>query len=856
MKYGDTLRQRSIPEWGHYNIDYDYLKDLIKHQTTPGTNKAVSIPGQGESTERAFGDTFFNVLSQQHDRINLFVRSKSGEIERRLEHISKTLDQLRARRDPASGRLPARTVERYAKIDADVARTGEEIRSLSRFQVTQRTGFIKILKKYKRWTKDRELSHVFKQEISGRPDSLFQLDLGYLLDQYIDVLDALRSAFDADGASTSNAENANGQSSAARISRVLEKDDDLDFDLALNTVPLGSKGNKATYWIHPDHIVEAQVLLLQHTRLYISKTRRNASIRGTPIRRHSSTANLDPYFGNEDTTGLVVLDHAEAFAFKQNASTIGATEELQGSIGIKAAGQVRCCATGEAAVVVCTTETSSQGQSPGAVKTAKMDRRRLSNFLDKSVNEGSMKHTGNSNGSVNDDTSAVRQWLAEHQSTRPIAGVVSKRTRFTGLHNNSTGGIWATLDKDVYMKDSLYKDLADDDWTSTARAESAKRFPHAILEIRREGNQAMALIQTLDRSHLVERVRGFSLEAHAVWTCCQPSAMSAPFWISLLEKDIRKLPEPVKKRSRRARDSMTGSQVQLSPPATSTSNTSYDGQSSPLASRYEESSATSVHEFVDPPPLQAFRKKSRRPFSEYPPPMNRDEPEPEVQQRYWNEYDHPEDEETGYYIYVDPDAPIKYPGQDFVEALAKKTKKLFGINDKADQASLSTAEDSDDDDTVDSSPIIHAANYGTIDSRGQAASQNGYFSTLFRSLRDPRHDADLLHERRALLGQVETHQHKIEMTKLRFYSTALGAAVVIDLILGLMTTTSRKKERGVVDAAVLLGTICTLMLCVVAVISMRTRQDRLGLVHQGAVLSISGAVVALDVLLLLWVLRI
>ena len=104
------------------NIDYDYLKDLIKQQTTPGTNKAVSIPGQGESTERAFGDTFFKVLAEQHDRINLFVRSKSGEIERRLHHISKTLDQLRAKRDPASGRLPARTVERYAKIDEDVAR--------------------------------------------------------------------------------------------------------------------------------------------------------------------------------------------------------------------------------------------------------------------------------------------------------------------------------------------------------------------------------------------------------------------------------------------------------------------------------------------------------------------------------------------------------------------------------------------------------------------------------------------------------------------------------------------------------------------------------------------------------------
>jgi hypothetical protein len=247
----------------------------------------------------------------------------------------------------------------------------------------------------------------------------------------------------------------------------------------------------------------------------------------------------------------------------------------------------------------------------------------------------------------------------------------------------------------------------------------------------------------------------------------------------------------------------------------------------------------------------------RKPYSDYPPPMNRGDSEPEVQQRYWNEYDHPEDEESGYYIYIDPDASVKFPGQELFEAMTRSTKRLFGMRDKAYQASLSVTEDSDDDDdTVDSSPIVHAANYGTVNSQGQPARHEGYFSTLFRSLRDPHHDAELLQERRALLGQVETHQHKTEMTKLRFYSTALGAAIVIDLILGLMTVTSRKKERGAVDAGVLLGTICTLILCIVAVISMRTRKERLGWIHQGAVLSIAGAVVALDVLLLLWVLRI
>jgi hypothetical protein len=50
------------------------------------------------------------------------VRSKSGEIERRLDHISKSLEQLRWKSgaETQGARLPARTVERYAKIDADV----------------------------------------------------------------------------------------------------------------------------------------------------------------------------------------------------------------------------------------------------------------------------------------------------------------------------------------------------------------------------------------------------------------------------------------------------------------------------------------------------------------------------------------------------------------------------------------------------------------------------------------------------------------------------------------------------------------------------------------------------------------
>jgi len=290
---------------------------------------------------------------------------------------------------------------------------------------------------------------------------------------------------------------------------------------------------------------------------------------------------------------------------------------------------------------------------------------------------------------------------------------------------------------------------------------------------------------------------------------------------------------------------------------TSTSNTSYDGQLSPLASR-GESSVTSAQEFVDPPPLQAFRKKRRRPYSDYPAPIVPADQAPELQ-RYWNEYDHPEDDDTGgYYIYVESDAPFKWPLEDTGKKLSRWTRQKLGLRTRAEAENLESAADdeSSDDDTLDESPIMRNANYGTLPALNRRLPQEGYFSSLIRSLHNPRRDAEALEERRSLLGELEVRQHKTEMTKFRFYSTCLVTAIVIDSILGLMTMTSRKKQRGAVDIGVLVGTICTLMLCVVAIISMKTRRERLGWIHQGAVLSIAAAIVALDVLLLSWVAQI
>ena len=68
------------------NIDYNDIKHLIKVRTTRGQGQAKPIPGTDNETKsfHAFEDELYRELRDQHQRIDLFVQSKAGEVGRRL----------------------------------------------------------------------------------------------------------------------------------------------------------------------------------------------------------------------------------------------------------------------------------------------------------------------------------------------------------------------------------------------------------------------------------------------------------------------------------------------------------------------------------------------------------------------------------------------------------------------------------------------------------------------------------------------------------------------------------------------------------------------------------------------------
>ncbi|KAL2073753.1 hypothetical protein VTL71DRAFT_11079 [Oculimacula yallundae] len=199
MKYGQTFLAQSVPQWAAYNVDYDELKNLIKVNTTKDQATAIAIPGQADHGLEKFEAAFYNELSNQHDRVDLFVKSKADEIGRRLQHLQKVVLRLLARTSRRPGcEILQKQRDKFARYNVQIERCGDDIRYLQRFVSAQRMAFHKILKKYKKWTGSRALGERFNDEVLGNPKSFVRRDFSTLMSQYQDLSVNLRSSTPAD----------------------------------------------------------------------------------------------------------------------------------------------------------------------------------------------------------------------------------------------------------------------------------------------------------------------------------------------------------------------------------------------------------------------------------------------------------------------------------------------------------------------------------------------------------------------------------------------------------------------------------------------------------------------------------
>ncbi|MCJ1389244.1 hypothetical protein MMC18_002100 [Xylographa bjoerkii] len=890
MKYGATLQQRSIPEWGTYNIDYNEIKHLIKRRTTRSQGQAILISGQAAASKASddFEDELYAELLDQHQRIDLFVRSKSGEIERRLDHLHKQVLNL-VKQCQATTRKPisVRRLEKFAKAESEVLRAGEEIQSLAQFVGAQRLAFRKLIKKYKKWTGSSRLGTRFQNEVLSRPTNFSQKDFGPLLERWTGVLATVRSPFETgfswqtDGRAQSispphsrtssrsvrrptAAQEATcylrtDTTSAADLSTMYITGDDVDVDTAFASLPLGNTGGKAVYWVHPDNLVQLHILLLRYSRLRL----RGEGSKSSPSSSHSGSRRTSlqssTSSGIADEAGTIVCDDLQNFAERRNATTVSDMESVPGTVPEEAAVCIRYSSKGEAIVVITNFATSqSGGRTRGistSVKKARLKRKLLNRVfaehgssLSPSGSSTDMIGSGSESCSMNNDVEAIRQWLFDHQEVQPLVHLRSSRTRFVGLGNSDATGIWAILDKSVSMKRSSINDLKDLSRSRSLKDPASEEFPYAVLEVRWERTSQPDLVKALDETHLTERVRGFSLATHAVAMLCKPPGMPPPFWLPALNRDIRKVPAPGSL-SRRQSSALQRSSTAVSPEVQSNSATSVtDGPSGSGISANPplESPATSVGEQVEAPHLTVIKKK-RRTRKEHP--LTRQISSSEAPpQRYWNEFDDgdeaPQDE--AYTIFIDPNAQSTFPG------VASISKMITAVSNTAKQTSEKVTawlRPSSESSSTEYRPLIN--DYFSQRPRAEDTDLDSDNSSA-ENVPQPRRYSTFQANQRSLQSKAAANR---ESLLLRCCIASFVASLMLLAIAAVLTTTARKRYVRRADVGTLVGMVFSLVFAMLGVGMMTAWKENVGLVQKSGVFLVFALICVANAILVMVVIK-
>lgn len=600
----------------------------------------------------------------------MFASSKYGELGRRLDHVDRQARLLMQHPNDISPQ-PVQSTRRSEKLAQDAEKVGKDIQSLSRYVTTQKQAFRKILKKYRKWTGSSSLEARMNSEAFNQPESVLNLDFTPVLDR----LEAVKSSLAALAPSGCSAGEIKGhqsqrssttppqqsRSSPSRLHDGFLHSSPLDFDAAFSAVPLGIASGRATYWVHKDNIDEVTVLIRRYMRdrkgTTPSATSPRSSTTSLPTRR-DSTASIIP----KDRTHISMFDNLQRFFNAHGAVTVGQAEDMVGSVSSLLAMTIIWGNEPEAIVV-------TSDLSPSA--TPSQQSMEIAHIKNKDLAKLFKPETGpspkSSKGSKQQPGSAAilqvyRDWLIQHRDIKPLAEVECTRSRFAGTNNTSEVGTWAIMDTDITMYPIDFDTIGKCSGYDSAHRED---FPHTALEVRWEFSRTPEIVRSLDNTHLVQRIRGFSMEAQAISTICGTSNMSSPIWQPLLERDIRKVPPLSTRSSRRKPTLKTASSEKSSAEEPSTSVFSaasavHSSASSPSESNRSTPPITPVSanqeapEIVHPPKRNPIRRKLRQDRRAIP--------------QSWNEFRENEEsrENQAYAIYVHPDEGTSIPGEETV----------------------------------------------------------------------------------------------------------------------------------------------------------------------------------------------
>jgi SPX domain protein involved in polyphosphate accumulation len=820
------------------NVDYNGLKLLIKERTTNIKTAPVTIPGQGPSSDAwtQLENELFEILWQQHERVSLFIKSKHGEITRRLDQLERQFNHLTQQlpSDTNNSSLVRRS-RRYARFVQDTESISEDVQSLSQFANTQRLAFKKILKKYRRWTGSVKLQLRVNNEILSQPTSFLRPNLNSFLERLSKMTSELNSMivprhthFAENNIARDGVSATSQQSSAARLHKEAVGKSSLGFDAAFWSVPLGHTAGRATYWIHPDNIFEAEVLILRHAKHCESKSSTSSNSQG---RTHS-----------------VMFDNLQRYVNEQGATTVAQMEDMEGSFASKMALNILWAEEADAVVI-------ASDLSP--VKTKDNTHRRISSVkrtdltscLVPDTSASGNPHREGDRRPSRKGATELREFMAQHRDVKPLAEIHSTRERFAGINNAKDVGVWAVLDQDITMSPPDITSIGvgrKASFSSDYSIESpeGRAFPYTVLQVRWESSRVPEIVRAFDNTHLAQRVRGFTLEMEAIYSICSPEGMPRPLWQPLLGQDIRKVPSLKSRRS--TRRTKSGSSSLEEPLPQTSANSSDDGPSDSVFSTTQaQSSATSdmdsrvIVTVPESPSSLGSPDSPRLAFGEQKPLRQKKNvrllspAKPPVVSRYWNEFDDSSEfgEDSSYAIFVTPDESSNFPGTETVskafsvllEGASKGKRYILSWLPAPPRRSKEREQE----------PLL--ANQRATQNLEDSSDPEAATTTMNRSLR---RDGAIPKGPSFRSGNTLRQRKSRDSRETLIFRIYLGAFVLSYIMLvlsAILKGTGRRKARIEVDAGVIVGVVIALFCGIGGVGLMISRKERLSVLHRMAV---------------------
>ncbi|GBC09375.1 hypothetical protein RclHR1_08800008 [Rhizophagus clarus] len=485
MKFGHHLKTSLYPEWTFYYLAYDDLKRELKTRT------------RGNQWSEEDEVAFVELLEKELDKVFNFQDVKSGEINRRIQHCEKEINDILE--------TNAATEDDYLTIEEELSMIIADVHDLAKFTRLNYTGFLKIIKKHDKQTR-WVLKPMFMVRLNAKP---------FYKENYDALIVKLSRSYDI----------------------VRTRGNPVKGNSAAGGQQQNFVRNTTKYWVHPDNITELKLLILKHLPVLVFNPNKEFESADSAITSiYFDNESFDLYLGRlEKSEGAEAIrlrwyggmDNNEIFVERKTHR-----EDWTGEKSVKARFSIK--------------EKDVNKYLRGEYN------------MDKTFDK--LKQKGKSDKEIENlaQLASEVQYRVLTKKLRPAVRSFYNRTAFQlpgdarvrisldtelcmiredNFENNPrlrSGNNWRRMDIGI---DYPFSKLPD---------EEIERFPYAILEVKLQtqyGQEPPVWVQELVQSHLVEAVPKFSKFIHGVATLMDSRKIPLfPFWLPQMDIDIRKPP--------------------------------------------------------------------------------------------------------------------------------------------------------------------------------------------------------------------------------------------------------------------------------------------------------------------------